>query len=216
MAGGGRGSSTGVHGKARGSIFHREHGTSPLLRQATLTGTHLQRQATFAADLANLDNAQTDSKPRPKSFFQKGERDRENETVESMTSGSQRWVILPDGNFRVTWDLLIMSLVLYYAILTPIRSCFTVPTASEDVFQALEVVFNICFLADIAFNFCTAFRYRSGPNQGILETRHPVIVRTYLQSWFWVDLVASFPIDFVLPGSNTLVSPTRRLYACRS
>jgi len=104
---------------------------------------------------------------------------------------SPTYIILPNGDFRVRWDLFMVSLILYYAVAVPIRVGFDIEPPT-NAFSFLEIIFNLCFIADMVLNFVTAQRVK-----GVLVTDHKRIALIYLQSWFWIDLVASFPFDII-------------------
>ncbi|CEO99113.1 hypothetical protein PBRA_001018 [Plasmodiophora brassicae] len=105
------------------------------------------------------------------------------------------WIILPSNRWRLRWDILIFLLVVYYGIMTPVQLAFA-GTELSNVYA--DYTFDALFALDIALNFLTAFRVESGHDKGKMEVRPSAIARTYLRKWFWIDLVATVPLDVIL------------------
>ena len=104
-------------------------------------------------------------------------------------------LIHPDTFWRAWWDIMMLFLVIYYAIVTPINIFFD---SSPFDILVLEILFNSFFVIDIVLQFFTSFKHTTGPNAGRLEASHRVVVIKYLKSWFIIDLVASIPIDLIV------------------
>ncbi|CEO99112.1 Cyclic nucleotide-binding domain-containing protein [Plasmodiophora brassicae] len=108
------------------------------------------------------------------------------------------WIILPSNSWRLRWDMFIMLLVIYYGIMTPIELAF-----GNDVSNIyLDYAFDALFGLDIVLNFFTAYRIEHGHQKGQVETRMFYIAKTYLKRWFWIDLVATVPMDVVFDALN--------------
>eukprot|EP01083_Nonionella_stella_P013005 36732_1 len=118
-----------------------------------------------------------------------------------------RTIIHPETEWRSWWDVFMMLLVSYYAIITPINIAFD---KSPFNIISLEVTFNCFFVIDIILQFFTSYKHDKGQNAGRLETSHTKIIKNYLKGWFVIDVLASFPIDIILTaitgqsGGNTL------------
>lgn len=56
------------------------------------------------------------------------------------------------------------------------------------------------FLADIIVSFHTSYyhKYIVNYNRGNLITSHKKVFWNYFLSWFWLDLISSFPYDMVI------------------
>ncbi|ETO30479.1 voltage-gated ion channel superfamily [Reticulomyxa filosa] len=129
-------------------------------------------------------------------------------------------IINPELVWRMYWDLFMMILVLYYAIVTPINIAF--PSSPFNGIQ-LEISLNCFFAVDIGLQFFTTFKHEAGPNAGRMETSHRKIILRYLKGWFIVDVAASFPMDLILvattgssSGSSSGASINRLLRLVRS
>lgn len=91
--------------------------------------------------------------------------------------------------FRTRWDLFTMLLAMY--------NCFTIPffvafKPEESVeFFIINTVIDFMFMADIVLNFCTTYVDRNGDE--VLDMKR--IAKNYLKGVFWLDLIASLPVD---------------------
>lgn len=96
-----------------------------------------------------------------------------------------RILVIPwDSNFRKTWDLIAVSLVLFSTFQVPFSLSFTNFEISTTLIQFIEFFFYI----DIGLNFITAYVY-----QGEHITNRKRIAFHYLKTWLFVDLIASIP-----------------------
>ncbi|KAF4672690.1 hypothetical protein FOL47_000245 [Perkinsus chesapeaki] len=111
------------------------------------------------------------------------------------TDGSDRWIIYPDGKFRLTWDVAGLLFIVYQGFLVPYTLSFE--TDLTGFMADLDRCIDIYFLCDIALNFVTGYW-----NRGVLNLKHRDIVRYYIQTWLFVDLVASIPFDWILSSGD--------------
>ena len=112
----------------------------------------------------------------------------------------------PTGAYRRYWLLLIFMFLLYNAICVPFRLAFLDTWQHAHiiiVLSCLDYLSDLFFLLDVGLYFATPYL-----NEGILERGPKEIKAHYLRTWFWPDLVSSFPFDvlllFVLPLRSTL------------
>ena len=105
-------------------------------------------------------------------------------------------VFHPDSDWRLAWDVGVLLLVCWYALVVPFRIAF------EPAQLEWEAIMDWCavavFFVDILFNFSTAFRDRLGT---LVTDRHQIAIR-YLQGWFIIDFLATMPLDAVLAGTS--------------
>ena len=106
-----------------------------------------------------------------------------------------RGVIHPDKPWRAYFDLFMMLLVCYYAIVTPVNIAYE--NSPFDIF-ILEMIFNGFFVIDIILQFFTSFKHEKGHNAGRFEISHKKIIYNYITSWFFIDVIASFPMELVM------------------
>ena len=113
--------------------------------------------------------------------------------VEQEKSISERLLFHPEGYVRMVWDMLTMVLILYQAVSVPFMICFDIATTGLLLY--FEFVISVFFLMDILMSFNTGFYYK-----GKLMTTRKRIVHHYLELWFWVDIMCSFPYSWVISG----------------
>lgn len=70
-------------------------------------------------------------------------------------------------------------------------------TPLDDLY-ALDLLLNSLFVIDMALNFVTALVIPKGHRKGQLETRHSSIAFSYMKGWFWIDFVATVPLDLIM------------------
>ena len=102
-------------------------------------------------------------------------------------------LLYPDSRFLWVWDFLLGLAIVYLAFIMPVQIAFFEP---DGIFYAMsEPGFTFVLLADIFINFFRVYANKRGK----LVTSKAQIAKRYLSSWFWVDLIAFFPL-FPLMG----------------
>ncbi|KAF7418678.1 hypothetical protein HZH68_001331 [Vespula germanica] len=94
------------------------------------------------------------------------------------------------GGFKSCWDWLILLATFYVAIIVPYNASFINidrPTMVSDV------VVEALFIFDILLNFRTTYVNRKGE----VVSNSKSIALNYVKTWFFVDLVAALPFDFL-------------------
>ncbi len=101
------------------------------------------------------------------------------------------FIFNPNSKATMLWQSVVMVLILYTAILTPVRIAFT----GEDTMEiSWNAVGDFVFLIDLCLQFMTA---REESN-GTLITDKKQIAIIYVQSWFFIDFVAAIPINIII------------------
>ncbi|MEE4248653.1 MAG: ion transporter, partial [Kangiellaceae bacterium] len=113
------------------------------------------------------------------------------EDEEDEELASSRCMLTPDSPLRISWNIMLLLFIIYQAIAIPFRLGFNVPV--EGGYAIFEDIITAVFLIDILVNFNTGF-YRKG---NIVLNRKEV-AKQYIKFWLWLDLVASFPYDWVM------------------
>lgn len=88
--------------------------------------------------------------------------------------------------------------IVYQAFIVPYRIGFEA-SASKGL-GYFETIQDFYFIADIFINFNTGVY-----NEGVKVMKRRETILIYLKSWFFLDLIASFPYDWVISGS---ISPS--------
>ena len=102
----------------------------------------------------------------------------------------RKCVINPNGEFCKNWDLLMVALLIFTAIVTPFEVGFLTPK-----FDGLYVVNRFVdagFVADMFVNFFLGY---FDEEQATMIWSHKRIARKYLLGWFSIDLVSILPFD---------------------
>lgn len=126
------------------------------------------------------------------------------------------WIVMnPLLDWRLTWDILMMLLIVFVMIVTPFELAFINSLPLRDQFGPkyiglwmCNMVVNFGFLVDICFNFFTAV-YDDHSNSWILSVDK--IVSNYVKSWFLLDIVSIVPIEY-MAGSEAKVMRLLRLF----
>jgi CRP-like cAMP-binding protein len=107
---------------------------------------------------------------------------------------------LPTHRVRVYWDLVQVPLLLYIAIMTPLREGFGLsvglPSATNPCCSASfvsELMIDLYFAVDIVLNFRTA--YHDDKGEVVVEQRR--VTQHYLRRWFLVDFMSILPVSYI-------------------
>lgn len=104
---------------------------------------------------------------------------------------ARTFTINPKSTWKQTWDIGILMLVIFSAVYIPVVLALPDMTGVPSVLQAS---FDFAFLLDFFMCFRTGF---IRPDNEI-ELNQAKIVQHYLGSWFTIDILASFPLDYIL------------------
>lgn len=96
---------------------------------------------------------------------------------------------------------------MYTVTVTPYRVVFI---ETDDLqWTIAELSINALFSIDLVFNFFTPYYDIAD----CLVVKRRLIIRNYLTSWFFVDLLSCFPFQlFSTPSLTSLLSRFPRLY----
>ncbi len=100
-------------------------------------------------------------------------------------------VIHPQSRRKIKWDVFVSILIVYSVLIIPYRIGFDVE--ARGFAYGFDWFVDGMFFLDMVLSFRTA--YYSGDE---LIVNNSMIVRTYLRSWFAIDLVSTLPIDLML------------------
>ena len=111
-----------------------------------------------------------------------------------------KFTLFPESSIKTAWDCFGFIFIVCQSIMIPYNLCFGVhPEGFMVFFDALIDCFfmlDICKLQSsitfVVINFNTGF-YR----KGVVVMKRRDIIFNYLKTWFWLDLLASFPYNWV-------------------
>jgi hypothetical protein len=128
---------------------------------------------------------------------------------------SARCIISDDTLFSASWDICQVLFLFYVSLMVPMRACLDVVIKPLSGAWLLDTVVDVYFIVDLVLNF-----FRSYDEWGVTITKHSLIARNYLQTWFVIDLIACLPVQYIglavegqgdTAGSNLSIVKTLRL-----
>lgn len=122
------------------------------------------------------------------------EKAKEGEQEEKESKINQRkCVINPNGEFCKSWDLFMVSLLLFTAAVTPFEVAFLGANGIDLLFVINRCV-DVGFIADMGVNFFLGYYDQA---EATMIWNHKRIAKRYLSGWFVIDLVSILPFDTV-------------------
>eukprot|EP00347_Sterkiella_histriomuscorum_P011676 403371537 len=114
---------------------------------------------------------------------------------------------MPEDRARVIWNIINIILLLYTALIMPYKLAFR-DNGEEDMTEYLEILIDALFSIDIIITFFSAIEADDGKITYNMKT----IAKKYLKSFFFVDVIASFPFQLLIPaGQNNNYNKLLRL-----
>lgn len=131
-------------------------------------------------------------------------------SLERQTADQQKHpcIIQSDSIKKILWDVYIMVLLLFTAVVLPYQIAYV----EEDTTEWLVIYYfiDMMFTCDIVLSFLTS--YKDNYKQTIV-TSHKLIALNYLKGWFWIDTLSVFPFSEILglidEGENNLMRVAR-------
>lgn len=110
-----------------------------------------------------------------------------------------RWVLDPNGAWRMAWDTLIAIVTIASGFFIPVALIYLDSEAWEDgVVSAVLWGTNVCWGMDILVNFRTAYEHKGVP------VRDPrLIAKRYVRGWLLLDVVVAYPLALVPQEKHT-------------
>lgn len=110
----------------------------------------------------------------------------------ALSNASSWYIMHPQHPARAAWTVMILALVVYNAISLPFVVAFIPRQPVAWVW--FDYVVDALFIFDLAINFCTAYY---GQDE-VLVDEPSLVRRQYLRGWFFIDLLASLPIELII------------------
>ena len=95
---------------------------------------------------------------------------------------------------RIRFDLFIMFLATINCFMVPYQAAFSDPNSSNLTLDVMNGIIDVFFMLDILVNFRTSY-IKESTNEEIFDLKKIAI--QYMKGRFWIDLLASVPVDFV-------------------
>ena len=109
----------------------------------------------------------------------------------------------PFGQFRMTWDSILIIVLIISAIEIPFTSAFNIHIALTNFIGILIFAIDIFLCIDILINFRTAYFDEIDPLQLITSPKY--IAKKYLKTRFIFDFLTSFPFEFIFLKHQNVV-----------
>ena len=120
-------------------------------------------------------------------------------STHSLCSWFYEFTIYPGSQPWACWEIFILSLVLYNAVVLPYYFAYetngAIPPPSMEAFDA---VVDYLFVIDLGCNFFVGFI----DEWGSLVVARKEIAKAYLSTYFWVDLCACVPFEAFLTSTG--------------
>lgn len=100
-------------------------------------------------------------------------------------------VIYPESLLRTTVDFISFVLIFIISLYIPFVFSFDIDTSSNDL-KYFDFVMDLWFMIEIMLNFFTGY-YQSG----LLVLSKKRIAANYIKSWFFPDILSSFPFSIM-------------------
>lgn len=116
----------------------------------------------------------------------------DNTTV--ITDGKMHpFMFKPTSARRLLWDIMMMFLLIYVAIVAPYRIGFSAD--AQGGWKSWETILDMLFIADLFINFRTGYYYE---DEEVMDSVR--VAKHYLRTWFLLDFVSSVPFDLLEAG----------------
>ncbi|KAG7391750.1 hypothetical protein PHYPSEUDO_003825 [Phytophthora pseudosyringae] len=129
--------------------------------------------------------------------------------AQSQQRKAHEFTISIHSTFRHWWDFVITASIAYVIVMTPIKVGFDVQSSGLN--YAFDVVVDVIYLIEMVLNFFTSYE-DDATGEEIKDLDK--IRRSYLQSWFLIDAVSSFPSSLV-GTTNGLLTLSKILKVAR-
>lgn len=102
-----------------------------------------------------------------------------------------KFIFRPNDDLKLRWDLVVMIGAIINCFAIPLQVSFKPDEFEHASYNALSRIIDFLFLLDMIINFRTAYVDDYGDE--ITDPRKIAI--NYLKFYFWMDLIATIPID---------------------
>lgn len=99
-------------------------------------------------------------------------------------------VFTPDGRFLPTWGVIMITAIMYQALVLPYSMAFSVEDTTSTL--VLDFLCTLVYMLDIAFS-CNTGYYTNGR----LVSSRRAIIGKYIRTWLVWDLISTFPYNWL-------------------
>jgi len=110
-------------------------------------------------------------------------------------------VIKYNNPYKQAFDLLVILFAIFNSLSTPVEISFKPEYIENYPFKIANGVIDVIFLVDLVVNFRTSFI--SGSGEEIIQPKQ--ITHNYILGTFWIDLMASIPLDMMMTIDNEFI-----------
>ena len=111
------------------------------------------------------------------------------------------WILQPHNKIRVIWDISIIVIIIWNWLYTPFQFAYLSNSSDMIVIDVLDKLFDFLFILDLMFQFL--FAYQSPSTGELIDNPKEIAINYIWKGRFFVDLVSSIPIEFILLFINT-------------
>ena len=95
--------------------------------------------------------------------------------------------------WKKRWDFLLIIMILFSTILTPIEISFQIEQSNLDILENVGHALDFLYLFDIIITLRTA----NINEHGFIILNQKTIIRNYIKGWFFLDLLSALPFDLL-------------------
>lgn len=106
------------------------------------------------------------------------------------------YILNPKSKIIETWSFITLFLLIYTSTILPYNVCFGDTAENFSVQWWVELMFDLLFIIDVALNFLTG--YYDEFNDRLVMNPKEIALR-YIQGWFLIDFISSFPFNYITP-----------------
>ena len=146
-------------------------------------------------DKSNMDKSQNNnSQYIGHNINDDNESDDEDIIPEDERWKTRKWFWQMNEQIRIKWDLFVMILATWNWFAIPFNAAFSPDFMESIAIEIFNALIDLLFMVDVFINFRTSF-LNSKTGEEIFDLK--AIAKNYLRGRFWLDILASLPLDLV-------------------
>lgn len=108
------------------------------------------------------------------------------------------YLFYPEDPIKAYWDIFIMIVLIFACLVQPCRLAFV----EEEPASWIKVYYIVDFM--FLFDICQIFNSAYYDENFNMVIDRKTLAKTYIESWFIVDVVAIIPFDLFMVNSNNI------------